>query len=368
MSDTLKDAYASFNKKNYSEVIRILEAQVFRFRDNFNFFYMLGMSCLYQGDFGGAFSYLRRAIDLREDDINSLLGIAAIYLKRGDTGNALKIWLDIIEIDPTNVQAQRGLNYLKKSSEPDEFTSLGTQDKISRFLPQGEKKRKNPVMFLIPIFIATTITLVFLFPTTRNFILSAININGILFENNNSKRTEIPDVTLDERKDYIDLSGDYSFILTEDEVEQKLKDIQDYLYDFRDNIAQKEINMIILSNASEYVKDRARLLAAYVQPQKLPTFKDNFTYSDVTSFPLLYEGCYILWKGKTTNIEESTEKIGFDFLVGYHEEKTLEGIVPVIFNFAIRIVPDEPIELLGKVFIDDSGRVSIQGISIHHLQ
>ena len=98
MSDTLKDAYLLFSKKKYSDVIRILEPQVFRFRENFNFFYILGMSCLNQGDYGGAFSYLRRAGDIRENDLNTLLGLAVIYLKRGDTGNALRLWLDIIDV------------------------------------------------------------------------------------------------------------------------------------------------------------------------------------------------------------------------------------------------------------------------------
>ncbi|HAK47619.1 MAG TPA: hypothetical protein DCO79_17080, partial [Spirochaeta sp.] len=217
MSDTLKDSYLLFNKRKYSDVIRILEPQVFRFRENFNFFYLLGMSCLHQGDYGGAFSYLRRAVDIRENDVNVLLGLAAVYLKRGDTGNALRLWLDIIEIDPSNLQAQRGLNYLKKTNEPDEFTSFAAEDKIARFLPQpGGKKRVHPLGIILPIFFAL-IAAVMIVPQSRNLIL------GLFSEK--SVRPGFTEIRLDERKDYLNLQGEHSIILTEKQVEDLFRDI-----------------------------------------------------------------------------------------------------------------------------------------------
>lgn len=359
MSDTLKDAYILFSKKKYSGVIQILEPQVFRFRENFNFFYLLGMSCLHQGDYGGSFSYLRRAVDLRENDINVLLGLAAVYLKRGDTGNALRLWLDIIEMDPSNIQAQRGLNYLKKNGDPDDFTSLGSDDKISRFLPQSQGKKKiNPALFIIPVLILLS-AVIFFIPITRNLILNLLPVN--------ENRPGVASVVLDERKDFLNLQGEHSIILTEKQVEKLFKDIQDYLYEYRDNLAQRDINTILLSNASEYVKDRARLLEKYVAAPELTDFKDSFDYADVIAKPELYRNCYVLWKGKSTNLKESTESIKFDMLVGYHEERTLDGIVPVVFSYMIKIVPDQPIELLGKIHIDDSGSLSIEGLSIHRL-
>ncbi len=361
MSDSLKDAYTSFTRKKYSDVIRILESQVFRFRDNYNFFYLLGMSCLHQGDFGGAFSYLRRAVDLRENDVNVLLGLAAVYLKRGDTGNALKIWLDIIEIEPGNPQAQRGLNFLKKINDPDDLLSFSADDKISKFLPVDKSKAKlSPAAVFLPVMIAAAAA-VFIIPVTREAILSILPDKA-------ARRPEVTEISLDERKDYLSLEGEYSYILTEKEIERKFRDIQDYLYAYRDNMAQKEINMLLLSNASEYVKDRARLLEKYVQPPEITEFKDSFDYSDVASEPLLYRNCYVLWKGKTTNVEATPESILFDFLVGYHEEKTLDGIVPVAFNFNIKIIPNQSIELLGRILLTDSGGITLQGVSIRRLQ
>ncbi len=367
MSDIIKEAYNSFNKKKYSEVINILEPQVFRFRENFNFFYMLGMSCLYQGDYGGASSYLRRAIDIRENDVNTLLGIAAVYLKRGDTGNALRIWLEVTELSPDNIYAQRGLNYLKKNGNPDDFISLGNQDKISRFIPSGEKSRKKPIgIALSLIILIAAVSLLLIIPPSRNFIANRINLS-IIKPNKSSLRPEIPVLALDEKKDFIDLNNDFTFILTEEEIENKMQKIQDYLYEYRDNPAKKEINIILMSNASEYIKDRARILEKYIQTPNLINFKDNFTYSDVKSSPSVFEGCFVLWKGKAANVSESSEKISFDFLVGYHEEKTLEGSLPVNFDFAVKIIPDQPIEILGKVELSEDGILFLRGIAIHRL-
>ena len=363
MSDIIREAYLLFNKKKYSQVISLLEPQVFRFRENFNFFYMLGMSCLYQGDYGGSFSYLRRASDINENNVDTILGIAVIYLKRGDTGSALRLWLEVLEIDPANAYAQRGLNYLKKKGDADSFTDLSAQDKLLKFLPQTKKKKKFPLLLvlLLAAVLLVLSVIVFIYPG-KSDILNRLPV----FSSNNSR--DLPEVEIDARKDFIDIHNDFSITLTEKEVENLLKEIQDNLYDYRDNLAMYKINIINSSNASEYIKDRANLLSKYVKAPELTEFKDNFAYSDVEASPLLYNNCYILWKGKTVNLEETTNKISFDLLVGYHEEIILEGSVPVIFNFPIRILQNQPIELLGKIIADpDSGQFSIEGISIRRL-
>ena len=41
--------------------------------------------------------------------------------------------------------------------------------------------------------------------------------------------------------------------------------------------------------------------------------------------------------------------IRFDFLVGYHDNKVLEGIIPVRFGFAVSIDNGEAVELIGQI-------------------
>ena len=65
------------------------------------------MSCLRTGDFGGAHSYLRRGIDLRNDHVNSYLGLALVYLKRQDTNETLKTWFQVLDLDPATDMQKR---------------------------------------------------------------------------------------------------------------------------------------------------------------------------------------------------------------------------------------------------------------------
>ncbi len=367
MAENFKNALILYNKQKFSDVIRILEPQVFRFRDNFEFYHLLGMSCLFTGDYGGAYSYLRRAITINEDDIVSLLGIAAVYLKRGDTGNALRIWLDVVELDPDNTYAARGLNFLKKNAESDYFTGVAAQERLQKFIPVPGKRKNNLKYLLIPAAILILLLIaVQIIP--GSLIPAPVKVVKLIdFFDKASSRPELPDVELDARKEFTELTGSFSYTFSEKEVEKLLKDIQDYLYDFRDNIAMREINRLLLSNATEYVKDRARLLSEYIRAPEITDVKDNFTYAEVLAEPALYRGCYILWKGKTTNVFESEDVIRFDFLVGYHEEKNLEGVLPVEFNFGIRVNTNQAVALLARIDIDNSSRIVLKGKAIQRL-
>ena len=56
-----------------------------------------------------------------------------------------------------------------------------------------------------------------------------------------------------------------------------------------------------------------------------------------------------MWKGKVTNLRITEEKISFQFMVGYHYEKELQGIVPVELDFGANIKNGNALELLGQV-------------------
>ena len=77
-SKTLKKATKLFKAGKYSKVLLLLESQVFRYRQSFDFFYLLGISCLRSSDYGGGYSYLQRAINIKPDDINTLAGLAVV--------------------------------------------------------------------------------------------------------------------------------------------------------------------------------------------------------------------------------------------------------------------------------------------------
>jgi hypothetical protein len=96
------------------------------------------------------------------------------------------------------------------------------------------------------------------------------------------------------------------------------------------------------------------------------SFDNLYSLTDIRSDPLLYEGCYVLWSGRVTNIGQSDTEIGFDFLVGYEKKEVLEGIIPVILDFAVSIEPDFAYEVLGQIVYDRS-QIILKAVSIHSL-
>ncbi|MEW5815129.1 MAG: hypothetical protein AB1798_06995 [Spirochaetota bacterium] len=351
----LKKASKLFRKKRYSNVINLLEPQVFRFRDNVAFFYLLGVSCLYTGDFGGAYSYLKRVLHSQPRDVNSLLGLAAIHLKKHEISEAIMCWLSALEIEGNNKIARYGLKVVKKDSTPEKVSAFVESKTFFKLYP----KTGFYVAYLVPVLLLTvfiTVTVVVGLPIVKNKILSEkkprqAEVYSLSLKNGNEKITEF--------------AGQYRYMLTEKEIQKAFEKAKMYFENFDDNLAQVEINRILESNASFRVKDKARIIMGYLKPPDFTTIRPSIPYEDVVKDPYLYKNCYILWRGKIVNIIVTKEQIRFDFLVGYEDEKVLKGIVPVTMNFAANLEQGASIEILGKVTFDN--KISIQALSIHKL-
>ena len=131
----LGEARKLFRARKFPDVIRLLEPEVFRYRESFDYFWLLGFSCLHTGDLGGAFSYISRAHQLQHDDISSLLGMAAIHFRRAENEGAIKRWLEVLELQPANAVARRGLDLLRRGLQ---------QDKLQEFIDAGRMRILYP--------------------------------------------------------------------------------------------------------------------------------------------------------------------------------------------------------------------------------
>ena len=133
----LGEARKLFRARKFPDVIRILEPEVFRYRESFDYFFLLGFSCLQTGDLGGAFSYISRAHQLEKDEANALLGLAAIHLRRHETEEAVKRWLEVLENEPANRIARRGMDLVRRGLTP---------EKLQEFIDSGRIKSLYPVL------------------------------------------------------------------------------------------------------------------------------------------------------------------------------------------------------------------------------
>jgi hypothetical protein len=350
---SLGEAKKLFRARRFPDVIRVLEPEVFRYRENLQYFFLLGFSCLHTGDLGGAFSYISRAHQLKDDDVEVMLGLAAIHFRRAENESAIKQWLEVLSIDPTNAIARRGLDLLRRGLSREKLQELIDGGKLSSLYPPLPRRVPVATIMIAALGVLALVGVGFLaVRVSRPHAPARPGVSGI----------EIPSALLR----LIDSGTDFPFVLTEKEVQQTFRKAKSYLLAYNDNSATVEINRILLSNAALAIKERARMLKGFVTPASFDTLKEGFTYAAVLAQPALYDGCSVRWKGKIANLKLGKEIITFDLLVGYDKEKELEGIVPVSLTFAAPLENGGALEVLGQVAALN-GRLSLLGIAVHRL-
>lgn len=351
----LQQASRFYRRRRFARVIRLLESQIFRFRDNPVFFYLLGCSCLRMGDLGGAESYLRRAGQLRPQDPGTLLGLAAIHLKRAETEQALELWLEVAELDHGNRLAARGLELLRRAAAREDPQMLQDPRRVQALLPGVPF---NPRTLVLPL---------------AGLAAAALLTSGVLLlprylpQRAGSARPEVREVRLAAGQPTMDSSlAAARYPLTERQIQESFERTKRYLLQYRDNLATREVNRILLSNASAYVKEKARLLSTFTRVPDFTTVRDAFSFREVAVDPPLHEGCYVVWRGKVANLEIAAAALSFDLLVGYESQQQLQGVLRVRSAFAAELADGDAVEVLGRVDLA-SGKLALEAVSLHRL-
>lgn len=353
----LKKAYKLYRRGKHTQILQLLESQIFRYRQSFQFYYLLGMSCLYTGDFSGAESYLQRALSLKPGNKNALLGIAAVHLKQQKTSAALKDWFEVIDQEPKNRQANRGLTVIRKHADPDDLIRYTDSNKLYKLLPR-ESRMAPPAIAALAAAALIATGLLF-YPLYAPYVEKLFT--------REAQRPEIAELDLSVDRYASENDSQQTapeFELSQKELKRSYEEVVEYFNRYQDNLAQREINRILLSNASEELKNKVSTLATYTKTPSFDTLSNNFTYKQVRGQPQLYQNCYVIWKGRVSNLQVGETSINFDLLVGYETEKVLEGIVPVELDFAAHIDPAFPIEVLGSIE-SENGNISLKATSIH---
>jgi hypothetical protein len=350
---SLAEARRLFRSRKFPEVIRVLEPEVFRNRESHEYFSLLGFSCLHTGDLGGATSYITRAQQLKPGDTNALLGLAAIHLKKAETESALRRWLEVLDAQPKNAIARRGMNMLRKGLTRDGVQELIDSGRIRQLYPPLPARARGVVALvavLLAVLVAGSVFLAFRLaraPESARPGVASIEIPP-----------DLPRLT--------EGGAAGGATLTERQVRQTFQKVKSELLAFHDNLAVLEANRLLLSNASLPVKERARVLKGFAVRPSFTTIRDSFPFVVVAKEPMMYDGCAVSWKGKVANLSVGEKAITFDFLVGYEKERELEGIVPVSLDFPIQLENGIPLEVLAVIASTD-GRIALRGISLHRL-
>jgi tetratricopeptide (TPR) repeat protein len=360
----LSKAASLARSRNYSEAIRILDSEENRYSGSYNYYYLYGVICLYSGDFGGALSHFRHAHSIKNmKDPLTMLGLAALYLNRKDTVQAVDYYLDVEELSPGNRIAKKGLAIIRKYSE---------QDSIAAWLAEGKLVKLYPPILgagLSPGTIASGFLIFVLVSLLALGLLVIFHVLPNPFKTRSGRSSSEFALSKQERTESVETSGSFRYILTKNQMVDNYDKASSLFTSYRDEAAKIYLNRILESNASETFKNKSRLMLKYMEIPRFDNFKqsDNVPYASVAKEPFLYRDVYVIWKGMATNVEVLEEHTTFDFLVGYDTRTTLEGIVPVVFNDPVALNGERPLEVLGKITpLDQSSpNIRLEGAAIH---
>lgn len=350
----LKKAYSMIRGKKFPQTIRFLEPKVPLFLEDEIFYYLLGLSCFHTGDIGGSEFYFKRSLQVNHDNTDSRLYLAAIQLKRKDQANAARLWLNILDIEPSNKYAQRGLNSLKKIKDPSGLEHLINSKELNKLV--SPIKGIHPLVIksgmVILLVSIVTISMFFLYPYIKP---------------EKNSREDMANLSLDNYiGPFVEFEGDFTYILNGEDIKTLFESAVEDFHNFDDNSLQMKINKLKLSNASGDIKGKISILENLIQKPSLLTLKTSFSYRDVKEEPLLYNNCFVLWRGKVTNVSIGASSITLDFLVGYENETVLEGIIFTEIPFEASINQSVPIEILGQI-VNKNGKMILNAISIRSL-
>ncbi len=351
----VQEAGILFAAKKYSQVISLLSPQIFLYRKEPRFHKLLGFSCLYTGDFGGAYSYFQRAKDLDNQDIEAMLGLALVMLRRRKTTEALRLWLEVLDVDPENKRAKKALNMAKLLAEED-WLEIIEDKKYAAILPPHPRLISRIIKRFAAVIVITSI-----------LSLGAVLIlREILDPGEYRQGQELLSFSVE---DYS--QGDYSrfatIILSDQELEREMQQIERYFRQYRDNLVRYRGNRILMSNAPLEVKDRIALLLNQLSAPDFTNFADGFEYSEVEEDPALHHGVYIRWRGRVANVIIQDDLISFDLLVGFESGRVVEGRVPVSIDFPVSLAGGESVELIGRISTRDD-EIRIQGSSMRRIR
>ena len=108
MAKNLLDTARKYLKKReFLKVINLLEPHILEYRQSFQFYYILGVACLYQGDISGCEEYFQSARHIKMNDVNLILGQAVLFLKKFRIEKAIEYCVDAINLEPENPYAKK---------------------------------------------------------------------------------------------------------------------------------------------------------------------------------------------------------------------------------------------------------------------
>jgi hypothetical protein len=161
------------------------------------------------------------------------------------------------------------------------------------------------------------------------------NINKIDIENN-SKLIEISPLLTNE------------ITLTDKQVSELFNELKILLSKNRaSNRARFIANYLLNSNANPSIKSKVEVLKTFMDE---PTVLDWMPlYEEVNSKPNLYDGVFVIWKGRIVNVEKIGNSANFIFVIHGDSPSSIKGFIKSKMDNFLDGYVGEDIKVLGEI-------------------
>jgi len=348
-----------FRKRQWTKAISFLEKALKENKDP-QVYLFLGYASLFTADTDGARRYFRGGLMVKEDDPALLKGLAYVYLKDERIEDAISLWGEVLERNPNDKQVQKALQRLRDTEDIEQFAQeANPSDFFSPRLPLLVKLRP----YLLGLYItAGVVAFGVIFYATPLYRKALTKLYPEIVE---LDRVRLPEGAVTE-----EVKKGALYSLTEKEITESFLQIKKLIYKKRVNSAIMLLNKVINSNASPLVKERFEILYEFIDPPDPLSIDFNPHFHEIIKEPKIYQGVWVLWKGRVANLRKEKESVHFDLLVNYEDQDTIEGIAHVDIDGVYHIENRQSVEVFGYYdgYDTDTGKLLLHGMLLRDLK
>jgi hypothetical protein len=275
--------------------------------------------------------------------------LALLTLKSGKVSEAIETYLRVLDLDHGNREAKRGMAFIRKGIAQKRDLFWADPKSLERLFPAMARAPRSRGSARPSSTVSTggkdrpqaAIVAAILVALGALGLLAYFLVPRLIVENPARGLTTAANRTLTQ----------VTQAATKD-----LRDAKRLLIKGRDNEAIILCNRVYnASDASAYDKELAAQMKAIAQAPDITKPFFNPGLADIMRDPRLYEGSYVKFRGRATNIVSSPNRVSFDFLIGYQDGKKLDGIISVYSDSGLAPEEENSYDVLGQVkLVNDS--------------
>ena len=268
----------------------------------------------------------------------------------------MQYYLDVKDYEPSNKIADNAIEFIRHNNDFDEICRYFETGKIQQFYPPlGPNPHKKFYVIIPVVAFVLGVAITFCFIPKQNYNGKRKNLEALALTSVEKENLQEKDLT----------SQSFNYILSSKDISKSYKNAIDYFQSGNDNLAQREINRLLNSNASFSVKQKCQVLMSYLEVPTFDSLKDNFSYKQVAEEPLLYLDCWVIWSGRISNSTVNPDgSYSCQLLVGYENMKTVDGIVNIHFDKEPSLFSDQAVKILGQIDFEDNN-VVLKGKAVY---